>query len=159
MEKDVKRQPWKTVALFRVDGSPKAQPRPRAFARKLGNGQTVVRAYEAGTAENWKSRIADGSRPFLPVSPLEGPIRVDLDLLLPRPKRLFRKKDPAGELPHDKKPDRDNCEKAVLDAMTELGWWRDDAQVCAGEVRKLYHAKDGRPGARIRVWVWCEEAA
>jgi len=36
-------------------------------------------------------------------------------------------------------------------AMTTDGWWRDDAQVVAGEVRKFYHAKGDVPGAEIGV--------
>lgn len=44
---------------------------------------------------------------------------------------------------------RDNLEKAVLDAMTTDGWWRDDRQVVAGEVRKFYHARGEVPGAMI----------
>lgn len=143
---------WDLVADFTVVGTPKAQPRPRAFARKDKAGDTIVRMYEAGTAESWKGGIAVSSAPHLPKDPLDGPLKVEIDFFLPRPKRLMRKKDPEGEVLAPKKPDRDNLEKAVLDAMSNIGWWHDDAQVCCGEVRKLYHSKHGRPRALIRVW-------
>ena len=35
---------------FFVEGDPKPQPRPRAFARKIGN-KFMARVYDAGTAE------------------------------------------------------------------------------------------------------------
>jgi Holliday junction resolvase RusA-like endonuclease len=137
---------------FRVSGIPKAQPRPRAFARNIG-GKAVARVYESGTAEGWKSQIAIASREHTPVVPIEGPVIVDVTFFMPRPKRLCRKSDPDGWVPCTSKPDRDNLDKAVLDCMTQLGWWRDDAQVYAGKVEKFYHEKNGSPGATITV-IW-----
>lgn len=131
---------------FEVRGTPKAQPRARA--RRRGNHAGV---YDPGTADSWKAMLVLQARAHRPAVPLEGPLSVSIDFLLQRPKSLLRKKDPAGELLHTGKPDRDNLEKAALDALTQDGWWRDDSQVCAGEVRKLYHAKDGVPGARFTI--------
>lgn len=128
---------------FRVDGSPKGQPRPR---RSKSGG-----VYNPATANGWKRAVEIAARPHLPPSPLIGPVCVDLDLLLPRPQRLYRKRGPAGEVPATCKPDRDNVDKATLDALTAVGMWRDDAQVCDGRIRKLYHAVGGKPGARITV--------
>ena len=146
------------VIQFFVPGVPKAQPRPRAFARKMGN-KFVARVFDAGTAEGWKGEIALAARPHCPREPLAGPLYVDIDFLFPRPQRLLSKKSPEGEIPHTSKPDRDNCEKAVLDAMTTLGFWVDDGQVCGGEVRKLYAKKGAASGARIRVHAFAEDLA
>lgn len=131
---------------FSVRGTPKPQPRARAVRRGAHAG-----VYDPGTAESWKALVVLSARPYRPATPLESALRVSIDFLLPRPKRLMRKRDEPGELFCAAKPDRDNCEKAVLDALGQDGWWRDDAQVCAGEVRKFYHAKDGVPGARITI--------
>lgn len=136
------------VATFPVFGIPKAQPRVRAFARKMGD-KYVARVYDAGTAEAWKSLVVEAARPHRPETPLEGPLLVAITFYLKRPKRLCRKKDPNGALPAISKPDIDNTVKAVLDALTQDGWWRDDAQVCELRATKLYHAKDGVPGAHI----------
>jgi len=133
-----------------IPGVPKGQPRARAFARNMG-GKTVARMYDSNTAEAWKSEIAIGIRDVRPATPLEGPLVVDLTFIMPRPKSLMRKKDPDGQIPYDRTPDRDNLDKAVLDALTRLSVWRDDAQVCGGSVWKFYAAKDGRTGARLRV--------
>ena len=68
---------------FIVYGEPKAQARPRAFARKVG-GKFFARVYDAGTAEHWKSEIATCARPFIPEKLLTGPVRVDLGIKLDR---------------------------------------------------------------------------
>jgi hypothetical protein len=55
-----------------------------------------------------------------------------------------RLKETAPEW-HDKRPDADKLARAVLDAITESGTIRDDAQVVSLQVRKRY----GQPGVRI----------
>ena len=145
---------WRTVATFRVSGDPKPQPRPRAFSR---GGS--ARVYDPGTAEGWKGAIALAAREHLPTAPLQGPIRVSATLMFRRPKahyiagKVERGLRPGAPLYHTGKPDRDNCEKAVTDCLTTLGMWRDDGQVCGGEVVKVY---SDAPGAEIRIDVAVE---
>lgn len=141
---------WEIVKRFDVLGIPKGQPRGRSFVRQA-KGRTMSGIYDPGTADDWKARIISEAFRVLPVSPLTGPVRVDIDLFFPRPKRLCRKADPDGPVLHTAKPDRDNSDKCVLDALTQVGFFADDAQVCGGEVRKWYHGKDGRAGARVVV--------
>lgn len=136
---------------FDVDGLPKGQPRPRAFARKIGD-KFVARVHNPGTAEAWKGCIARDSAKWRPETPLTGPVVVGIDFRMPRPKSLMRKKDPPGEVECLTKPDIDNLIKSTLDAMTELGWWGDDAQIVKVQASKYYHAKEARPGAEIRVY-------
>lgn len=142
-------------ARFEVRGIPKAQPRARAFSVVV-KGKPSARMYDAGTAEAWKADVIRAGEAKRPAEPLTGPVRVDIDFLLPRPKRLMRKRDPDGELPATGKPDRDNLDKAVLDALKTDGWFLDDAQVWAGEPRKWYHAKTGHPGAIVAVMTYGE---
>jgi Holliday junction resolvase RusA-like endonuclease len=142
---------------FTVTGTPKAQPRARAFARKFGNVYSA-RIYDSGTAEGWKGDIALAARPFVPPAPFTGPIIVDVDFLFPRPKSLMRRKDPEGEIPHTAKPDRDNLDKALLDCLKTLGFFIDDSQVFDGRPRKFYVSKTGRPGARVTVRLLDEPA-
>jgi len=82
---------------FRVLGIPKAQPRARAFARKMG-GKFVARLYDAGTAEAWKSMVVTCGNDVRPLVPLDGPLRVDITFLMPRPARLRRKSSPRGRI-------------------------------------------------------------
>ena len=41
------------------------------------------------------------------------------------------------------KPDTDNSEKMLKDVMTELGYWKDDAQVCSEIVQKFWASIPG----------------
>lgn len=137
-----------------VTGDPKPQPRPRAFARKMGD-KFVARVFEAGTAEGWKGAIALAAKPHAPSAPILGPVMLNVTFFFKRPNAHFVANNPARELRddaptwHTNKPDRDNLEKALLDALTQLGsFWHDDTQVCAGEVRKVYGPK---PGAIVEI--------
>lgn len=115
-----------------------------------------VRVYDPATAEGWKSEIANAGRPFVPETPLEGPLFVGLEFYFPRPKNHYRTgkmksvlRDSAPGY-HTSKPDADNVIKAVMDALTTLRFWNDDSQVCDVRARKLYD--DGRgPGCIISI--------
>lgn len=138
---------------FFAPGDPKGQPRPRAFARRMGS-KVVARVYDAGTAEGWKGSVALAAREVLGGRAFDGPLVVELVFHFRRPKghltsRGFLK--PAAPLHHTAKPDADNAAKAVLDALTQLGAWSDDAQVADLRVRKLY-ATPGEPaGAHVSI--------
>lgn len=146
---------WKPIITFRVHGEPKGQPRPRAFARVI-HGKPTARVYDAGTAEAWKGYIALAARPHVPPTPLDGPIRLDAHFIFARPRKHYRtgkrshELRPDAPLLHTSKPDRDNLDKALCDCLTQIGMWKDDAQVCAGEILKTF---GDQPGAVIRVSV------
>lgn len=137
---------------FWVSGEPKGQPRPRAFARKFGD-KWQARVYDAKTAEGWKSQIAIAWRENQPVGfvKYEGPVCLTINFNLPRPKSHFLKSGLRTDAPTFccKKPDVDNFAKAVMDAMTQLGIWNDDCQVCTLRVSKVFAS--GAPGARIEI--------
>ena len=140
-----------------VEGTPKAQPRARAFAR---GGK--ARLYTPGTAEHWKGQIALAFKELRPETPIASPVRIFVGAVMPRPGRLCRKKDPVHALPHDKKPDPDNIAKAILDALTTIGVWEDDKLVSDLRCTMVYAARvDTReasgwlgratPGAHIEI--------
>lgn len=143
-----------TVQFF-VSGDPKPQPRPRAFARRFGE-KYQARVYNPATAEGWKNQIAEAARHFIPFKlPLfDGPVSVGIEFVFRRPKAHFRSNGMLKPgVPHwfSRKPDRDNLEKAVLDALTVLGFWGDDGQVCAGPVSKRYARLGELPGAHVTI--------
>ena len=82
---------------------------------------------------------------------MAGLLRVDIDFYFARPQRLLGSKHAAGPIRKGSKPDRDNLDKAVLDALTKAGLWEDDDQVCAGEPCKWSVAQGGVAGARVVV--------
>ena len=142
-------------ADFDVPGIPKAQPRHQAFAKIIEKpGQkpkAMARVYQKNTAEGWKSQVVMAGKDWKPVHPLEGPIQMRIVFWMPRPKRLMRAKDPEGPILHLAKPDTENLEKPILDALKNEGWFRDDSQVCVKKSVKYYHAKTGAPGAEIYI--------
>ena len=143
--------------MFFAFGIPKGQPRPRAFARKFGN-KWAARVYDSGTAECWKAQVAIAAQPHIPATSMTGPIHVELVFYFPRPKSHYRIGKHAGELRVDaprfctQKPDADNSAKAVLDALTLLGVWVDDSQVCKLVIEKFYPNIDEKTGCSISIY-------
>lgn len=125
---------------FFVQGCPKPQPRPRSFARKLSNGITTARMYDAGTAEGWKSCIADQVRRSFSGEQFTGPLRVALAFRFARPggHTGTRGLKPSAPSSHCQRPDVDNLAKAVLDCLTTLQVWADDDQIVEMTVSKRW---------------------
>jgi Holliday junction resolvase RusA-like endonuclease len=139
-----------TVISFFAPGEPVPQPRPRAFARKIG--QTwQARIYNPSTAEAWKNCIAAAAQAHIPREPLLGPVLVDLDFYFPRPLNHYGTGKNEGRLKenapkwHTSLGDRDNMDKAVLDCLSVLGFFRNDSQACSGTINKLYATPPGLP--------------
>lgn len=144
---------------IRVPAIPVAQPRPRAV--KFGN---TARVHEVTHVKQ-----ADGSRKPHPINafkatvrlaataiytgpPLTGPLRVDCLFVFPRHGNRIWKTKPMLRYWHVHKPDRDNLDKAVLDALkgTVLA---DDASVCDGRITKQCAAGDEQPHCVITIVV------
>jgi Holliday junction resolvase RusA-like endonuclease len=115
--------------VFTVFGSPVAQGRPR-FAR-MGN---FVRTYDPDKSRTWKQDVKAAVLDQLNGTPEihDGPLGLKLYFHLPRPKSL-----PKKVVHHIKKPDCDNLGKAIKDALRSVVY-RDDSQIVALEVRKVY---------------------
>lgn len=147
---------------FFVAGLPIPQPRGRA--RNMGKFARVFNA--PGKHDDWKMIVRNEARlawvasdPEIIPIPWAGPLCVNLTFYFPRPKSHFNTKgflkDKAPKW-HTTKPDRDNSDKAVLDALTNLGIWGDDKQVCDGRIRKFYTEYttpdlQGQMGCRIEI--------
>ena len=71
--------------------------------------------------------------PHRPDTPIAGPVRLVVKFLFP----LQGHRD--GEY-KTSKPDTDNLVKLLKDAMTDTGFWTDDAQV-ASEIVEKFHAR------------------
>lgn len=133
-----------------VPGIPKAQPR----ARMTRSGHV----YTPNSAKSYKKDIQEEvlGHELFPILPIDCPIVCNIVFYMPRPKRLQRKCDPEQPIPHTSRPDKDNMEKAVMDALTDCGLWRDDSLVFSGHTAKYYTEKNGKP--RTEIWInWNQE--
>jgi len=109
--------------------------------------------YDPGTAEAWKQSVACAIGPHITNQPpLAGPVFMRVLFVLPRPKSHYTKKGLRETAPayQTGKPDVDNAIKAVMDALTVMNVWGDDAQVCRVEATKAYGQA---PGAYLTVGV------
>ena len=132
-----------STLAFTVTGEPKGQPRPRAFARKMG-AIHVARFYDGDVADEWKRAVQivvlDAS--IVHKWPLTlGPVAISMCFSLPRPKSHFGAKGlkPSAPVHHSGKPDADNLAKLVMDQITKSERvWRDDSQVVSLRVEKFW---------------------
>ena len=132
-----------STLAFTITGEPKGQPRPRAFARKMGNVH-VARFYDSDVADEWKRAVQIVVLDAAIVhrwSLTLGPVAISMCFSLPRPKSHFGAKGLKASAPmhHSGKPDADNLAKLVMDQITKSGKvWRDDSQVVSLRVEKLW---------------------
>ena len=140
-----------TELRFWIPGDPKGQPRPRAFARRMG-AKFVARMYDSDAADAWKAavdaQLVEIDRTHS-LEPFAGRCSVILQFYFQRPKSHLRTngmvKDSAPGS-HTSKPDLDNLAKLVLDRITRNGlFWGDDAQVDMLAIGKEW-AKAGEAG-------------
>lgn len=136
-----------TAVELRVPGD----PIPQGSMRWLPN----KRMTDANPRlHNWRARLSDGlATAISPDQPMTDPIYVWLDFFIRRPKghygahgirERFRDARPAG------RPDLDKLCRAVLDAATDAGVWRDDGQVVRLMAAKHW-ADDEQPGVAIYI--------
>jgi len=132
--------------IIQVTSVPVAQPRPRATA-----AGRHARVYNPpGPVDAFKACVRLAAAQAFDGPPLSGPLRVDAEFVFPRTKSQFWKRKPMPRMLHAKKPDRDNLDKSVLDALNGL-LWIDDAQVCDGRITKVIAAGDEQAGVTITV--------
>jgi Holliday junction resolvase RusA-like endonuclease len=136
------------------------------YGRKL---QVSNHVYNPDTADVWKAAIVRAVHAAWSVytpdpitghkgagklrEPLDEPLVCDLTFYFPRPKYMLEKPFVYGAdaIPYEVKPDTDNLDKAVKDAMTEADVWADDCRVYSGETSKWYSCIGGAPGVRIEL--------
>lgn len=148
------------VISFIVPAIPIAQPRPRATMARGGKGariHEVTHIKNANTGERkphpiaaFKATIRMAAQQAYQGPPLTGPIQLDWCAVFPRPGRLVWKTRAMPRERHITKPDRDNVEKAIMDALKGLVWV-DDCQVCDGTPQKWIAAGDEQPHVSITV--------
>ncbi len=116
-----------------VPGTPIPQARPR-FTR-------TGHAYETSKCKAYKTIVAAAARAAMRgKTPITGPVYVYCDFVMPIPKGWSKaKKEDAlnGAIQPLKRPDGDNLEKLIWDALTGI-CYNDDSQIYRWGGTKIY---------------------
>lgn len=118
-------------------------PAPQGSKRHVGRGIMIESSKKVAP---WRSVVALTVGEIVD-APLDGPIAVRLDFVMPRPKSTPKTR---ATPPAVKKPDIDKLVRAILDAITAVAW-HDDSQVVSVAATKRIAELDERPGVLIRV--------
>lgn len=120
------------MITFTIPGQPVPKGRPRFWGGRAVTPKRT-REYEARVKSYARLAMAEHGT-------LDGPIRAEVVAVFRRPKRLLRKKDPAGRMWHAGSEDLDNVVKSTLDGINGT-IYVDDKQVCSIGAVKVYAAK------------------
>lgn len=148
---------------LRIPAVPVAQPRVKAasrFGKATMYTPTKIKNADGTKKDHpivaFKSTVRMAFERKYSGAPYALPLRVDCCFVMPRPQKLMRKNDPEGRIPHAQKPDRDNLDKAVLDALKGLAWV-DDSQISIGLIEKWWAGKEEGPHVIVVIRVWNQE--
>lgn len=143
-----------TIA-FDVLGIPRPQGSMALFRAKSGH---EVAKY-SDTVYEWRRKVTAEALQHAPAAPLDEPLRLVLVFDMPRPKSHFGTGRNEGKL----KPsapalpvtgaDLDKLVRAVGDAITDAGIWRDDVLVVELDAVKRYADNGDVPGVSVRIEV------
>lgn len=128
---------------FRIPGEPKGKGRPRASAgiRPGPDGKPVafVRMHTPDDTRKAEARVRDAFKKAHPShSPWTGAVQINFTAVFETPKsfnRALREAAARGDLYAIKKPDKDNIEKLIVDALNGIAW-ADDSQVMGGGIKR-----------------------
>lgn len=113
-------------------------PSPRPRFRVIGK---FASAYMPADYKKWKEAAADFIKRLGVASPFTGAVRV---------KALFCVRKPRTSKLRYPKPDIDNYEKSLYDAITDSGVvWADDTQIVENENAKAW--TEGDPGIHVTI--------
>ena len=98
-----------------------------------------MRFFQPTTVENYHGRVGAFARQAIP-TPLEGPIRLSLSVVIMTPKSWSKKRQAVLNYATTR-PDLDNVTKALMDGLNGVAW-HDDRQVVELSVEKHYGNRD-----------------
>lgn len=129
------------IVVF-VPGDPASQ----GSKRHVGGGRMVESSKKL---KPWRSDVRchlldDENQPK---ARFEGAVHVEAEFVMPRPSGTPKRSDP----PAVKKADLDKLLRAIFDAITSSGVWRDDKQVVSVAAAKRLAKLGETPGCHIEI--------
>ena len=126
----------KVINLIFEEGLPRATAQQKGEAvRYTRNGQAYIQHYKKAKVKAPHNEFVYRLKRYAPPVPSEDPIRlivfIGFDV---KEKQLWGKYKTT-------RPDGDNYIKELKDVMTEIGFWRDDAQVVDERIVRTYAEK------------------
>ena len=130
------------MTTFHVAGFPAPQGSKNAYRR----GNKVVLVESSKKVKPWRAAVAQAATiAYLRTDPIDGPVAVEIDFYLPRPKSL-----PKRVIWMVKKPDLDKLIRSTLDALSGIAYI-DDNRVTRIVADKHYSASPEDAGAHITI--------
>lgn len=151
--------PVSTPLTVRVLGLPAPQGSKSAFRNKYTG--RIQQVESSKKVKPWREAVKSAVTDVIGDGwvRIEGPVRVHVTFVFPRPKAHFRTGRNAHLLREDAptyavtRGDLDKLLRSTGDALTDAGVWRDDRQVAHVSADKVYESPDnGLPGALLAVW-------
>jgi Holliday junction resolvase RusA-like endonuclease len=141
--------------MKRIEMTLPIEPRGQGRIRIASIGGHA-RAYKAKADIEHERFIALAAEPYRKGFVIAGPVRLEVDAIMPRPKTMCGVSKRTGQplqdpkrKHHTSKPDADNIAKSVMDALKQ--WWKDDCQIQYLVVSKQIAAFGEEPHYRIVV--------
>ena len=118
---------------------------PTATAQQKGervvNG--YIHHYKKKNVAQAEAILRDALLPYVPEVPIENKaIKFHTVWMFPYPKSA-KKHEKGFDRAKITRPDTDNLNKMLKDVMTDMGFWKDDAQICVEHIGKLYSDEPG----------------
>lgn len=142
-----------TLSVF-IPGNPAAKGNIRYLGQRGGR---AILTDATKNLKPWDSHVrsALADDEGQPKARFDGAVHVELEFVMPRPLSTPKKRTPAAV----KKPDLDKLQRAVFDAISSAGVWRDDSQVVSVTATKRIAEIDETPGCRLVLCMMGERAA
>lgn len=132
-----------------VDPVPKGRPRFRVIGS--GRGKRVLTITPKRTLE-FENDIREafvgywGADKTYPLFSRDVLLEVEIDFVFKRPKNKCTQKSPEGYIWREARPDLDNLQKSILDALNDIVW-SDDDQIVKLSSRKMLSDKPPKKGS------------
>lgn len=132
-----------TLALF-IPGNPAAKGNIRYLGQRGGR---AILTDATKKLKPWDShvRTALADDDGQPKAYFDGPVHIELEFVMPRPLSTPKRATP----PAVKRPDLDKLQRAVFDAISSAGVWRDDCQVTSVQATKRLARIGETPGLHL----------